>query len=115
MTRYGLLRESVAYFAASPEDQLAHDWSADDAVNDTPYPLDHMLEQGEITPAEIGIVRPLEKLIEQYCSSQGVKPWHDEAVLFSDPFWAQIRSLAADILGQLPDEDRERFHAKPEK
>jgi hypothetical protein len=107
MTRYAFLRRSVAYFAASPENQLAHDWGADDAVNDTPYPLEHMLEHDEITPAEIAILRPLETLIGQYCSSQGVKPWHDEAVLFSDPMWARIRALATEILERLPDEERE--------
>lgn len=107
MTRYKLLRKSVAYFAASPEQQRAHDWGADEAVNDTPYPLEHMLEFGEITPAEIGIVRPLETLIGQYCAAPGVKPWDDESALLSDPIWARIRSLAAEVLEQLPDEDRE--------
>lgn len=107
MTRYALLRESIAYFAASPADQLAHDLGPDDAVNETPYPLEHMLECGEITPAEIGILRPLEELIERYCVSGGLKPWHDEAMLFSDPHWAQIRSVANEIIHKLPDEERE--------
>jgi len=106
MTRYAFLRQSIAYFAGSPDDQLAHDWGADEAVNDTPYPLEHMLEHGEITPEEISILRPLETLIGQYCSSPGEKPWHDEALLLSDPQWAQIRSLAAEILKRLPDEER---------
>lgn len=66
-----------------------------------------MLEFGEITPAEIGIVRPLETLIGQYCAAPGVKPWDDESALLSDPIWARIRSLAAEVLEQLPDEDRE--------
>jgi hypothetical protein len=106
-TRYTLLRKSIAYFAASPEDQLAHDLGADDAVNDIPYPLEHMLPHGEITPAEIDLIRPLEGLIDDYCSSDGVKPWDDETVLFSDPMWAGIRDRAARILKQLPDEERE--------
>lgn len=84
---------------------------ADDAVNETPYPLQDMLERGEITLADIRAIRPLEKLVEQYCSSQGVKPWHNEAALFSDPLWAQIRSVAVALLERLPNDERENDHA----
>jgi hypothetical protein len=104
MTRYAHLRKSIAYFAASPEDQLAHDMGADDAVNELPYPLQDMLEHGEITKAAIRNIRPLEELIEQYCASQGAKPWHDEGALFSDPLWQRIRSVAASLLEKLPND-----------
>ena len=107
MTRYAFLRQSVAYFAASAEEQLAHDMGADDAVNDIPFPLEDMFECGELTQAEIELIRPLEDLIKQYCSSPGLKPWSDEAALRADPSWAQIRSLAIHVLGRLPDECRE--------
>jgi len=112
MTRYALLRRSIAYFAASPEDQLAHDMGADDAINEFPHPLQDMLEHGEITTAEIRIIRPLEELIEQYCSSQGVKPWHDEGALFADPLWAEIRSVAVALLEQLPSDERDCGHTR---
>lgn len=107
MTRYALLREAIAYFASSAEVQLAHDWGADDAVDDTPYPLEAMLEGGELTPAENDIVRSFEEMVADYCSKEGAKPWHNEALLFSDPLWAQIRCTAAKVLDQLPDERRE--------
>jgi hypothetical protein len=107
MTRYASLRASIAYFAATAESQLVHDLGSDDAVNETPYPLEDMLFYGEITSTEVDIIRPLEELIAEFCSKNGVKPWHDEALLASDPRWAKIRCLAADILKQLPEEKRE--------
>lgn len=103
MTRYANLRELVAYFAASPEEQFTHDLGADEAVNHIPNPLEYMLDLGELTTAQVERVRQLEALIDQYCAHPGVKPWHDEAALFSDPSWAQIRLLAAAVLKRLPD------------
>ena len=116
MTRYASLRASISYFAAPAENQHAHDLGADDAVNETPYPLEDMLICGEITPAEVDIIRPLEELIAEFCSKDGAKPWRDETLLFSDPLWAQIRCIAADILNRLPEEQREDdFQAQLEK
>ncbi len=106
MTRYALLRGSVAYFASSAQDQLGHEWGADDAVSETPYPLEDMFDCGEITLAEINVVRPLATLIEQYAGSPGLKVWHDEALLFSDPAWAEIRTMAIAALERLTGHDR---------
>ena len=103
-----MLRDTVAYFAAPADDQRAYFWGADDMVNDLPFPLEYMLEKGEITKAEFDIIRPLEGLIDRYCERNYNKLWEDEeAVLFSDPLWAEIRPVAAAILAQLPDEVRE--------
>jgi hypothetical protein len=107
MSRYSMLRETVAYFAASADDQKAYYWGADDMVNEVPLPLGYMLEKGDITKAEFDIIRPLEELIDRYCE-RNYKQWEDEdSVLFRDPLWAEIRPVAAAILAQLPDEVRE--------
>lgn len=106
MTRYDALRDSIAYFAAPPGTQVAHDMGADEAVNETPYPLEDMLECGELTTVEVEAIRPLEELIADYCTIDGPKPWHNESLLFSDPNWAAIRVLAAEVLEQLPDTSR---------
>jgi hypothetical protein len=103
-----MLRETVAYFAASADDQMAYYWGADDMVHDVPFPLEYMLDRGEITKAEFDIIRPLEMRIDRYCESNYCKLVEDEeAVLFADPLWAEIRPVAAAILAQLPDEERE--------
>jgi hypothetical protein len=104
MTRYTLLREWVAYFAASAEDQLTHDLGADDAVNESPHQLEDVLHCGELTPDEASLISRLEDLILHYCSQLGAKPWHDEVALVGDPEWAKIRTVAADTLQQLPDQ-----------
>ncbi|MGV3458495.1 hypothetical protein [Sphingomonas sp.] len=113
MTRYSNLRASIGYFASSPQEQLAHDWGADEAVNELPYPLEIMVETGELTEAEAAIIFPFDHLISRYCSSDRVKPWDDAGALFSDPLWAEIRSLAADILANLPEENREAKSSSP--
>lgn len=109
MSRYSMLRQTIAYFAASADDQKAHDEGPDDMVCGVPFPLLYMLDHGEITTAEFDIIRPLEELIERYCESDSAKPWdqEDEAALFTEPRWAEIRHVAAAILAQLPAEERE--------
>lgn len=107
MTRYALVRSSIAYFAASADEQLAHDMGPDDAVNELPYPLEDMLCCRELTQSEAAVIRHLDDLILHYCSQPGVKPWHDEVALSDDPDWAKIRQVAASILEQLPDPMRQ--------
>jgi hypothetical protein len=101
MSRYANLRESISYFAATPQEQLAHDWGADEAVNDQPYPLEDMLYCNEITQGEVDIIRPFEDMVLRYCSRDGLKPWNDEAALFHDSDWAEIRRVANNILKRL--------------
>lgn len=101
MSRYSLIKESISYFAATAQEQIAHDWGADDAVNDQPYPLEDMLYSNEMTQAEVDIILPFEDMVSRYCSMDGPKPWNDEQALFHDPDWAKIRRVAGDILKQL--------------
>ena len=117
MTRYALLRDTIAYFAAPAEVQLTHDLGADDAVNDMETFFGahkDMIAYDEITLAEVDAIRPLDDLITRFCASDSVKPWEDEdeAPLFSDPLWAEIRCLAMEVIAQLPDEKRESDYTR---
>ena len=65
-----------------------------------------MLENGEVTQAEIERLRSLDELLDQWSGKSNAAFWARDA-LFSDPRWKIIRSRAADVFATVPDETRE--------
>jgi hypothetical protein len=128
-TRYTMLRASIANLAAAPDMQVAYldrsfatltgGHSAARYGNnelvlefDDIFPAaEHMLEYGEITPSEIGSIKPLDRLIEQLCEEADETFWKREA-LFADVRWQQLRSCASEVLSALPDEQRESDYTR---
>jgi len=124
MTRYTMLRETVAHLAAEPDAQArylddsfvdltgggsAADYGNNELVlefDDIFVATEHMLEHGEITRTEIDSIRPLADMLEIFCKEADDSFWQREA-LYSDQRWNQLRRCATDILPQLPDEERD--------
>ncbi|HYJ82488.1 MAG TPA: hypothetical protein VEW26_06560 [Allosphingosinicella sp.] len=122
-TRYQQLRQAIANLAAPAEEQAAYldrifepltgGGSAAGYGNDElALELDdiygaagHMLEYGEITPAEIEAARPLNELLLHWSGQRNADFWTREA-LFGDPRWDEVRGCASRCLASFPDEER---------
>lgn len=128
-TRYTMLREAVANLAAPAEVQVAYldrifsgltkGRSAEGYGNnelalefeDRFIALGHMLEQGEITQAEIDALRSLDRLFDNLGGEDNKSFWARPA-LFTDPRWQAIRARATEVLAMLPDEKRESDYTR---
>ncbi len=128
-TRYTLLREAVANLAASADAQVSyldHSFagltggkSAEAYGNselamefdDSFVAVDHMLEFGEISQAEIDVLRSIDELLNRW-SGLGHKDFWARKALFEDPRWQAIRLRATEVLALLPDESRESDYTR---
>lgn len=123
-TRYAHLRNAIAALAAPPEIQvdyldrllasLTEGGSAEgygnveliEGFEDVFIARDHMLEQGEINQAEMDAICQLNALIDAICAEQDDDLWQRSA-LFADERWQRIRVCASEVMGQLPEAERQ--------
>lgn len=128
-TRYEQLRAAVANLAAPADLQVAYldkifvlctgGGSAAGYGNvelveefyDIFLARNHMLEYDEIKKPEVAATVQLYEFLSLICAAQDDKLWAREA-LFIDERWAQIRSHAAEVLKELPDEPRESDYTR---
>ena len=128
-TRYQRLRTAVANLAAPADFQVAYldnifvrctgGGSAAGYGNvelveefyDIFLARNHMLEYDEIKQAEVAATVQLDGFLSLICAEQDGKLWAREA-LFIDERWKQIRSHAAKVLKELPDEPRESDYTR---
>ena len=129
VNRYSQLRSAIAVLAASPQIQvdwldqhlapLTLDGNAEaygnieliETFTDIFYGVAHMLEHEELTKQEINAISRLDMRIKDICAQEDERLWERNA-LFSDGRWQTLRSLAAEVLAQLPDEERESDYTR---
>lgn len=122
-TRYQQLRQAIANLAAPAERQAAYldgifeplagggsaaGYGNDELAlefEDIHGAVGHMLEHGEITPAEIEAAKPLDELLLRWSGQDNADFWAREA-LFADPRWEEVRECASRCLAAFPDEER---------
>ena len=122
-TRYEQLRSVIATLAASASEQTAfldklHEpltgggsaaaYGNDEIaleLEDSFIAADDMVSFGELTASEVEAIRPLHDLLGQLSGKHESAFWQRDA-LYNDPRWTAVRTLAQEILKQLPDEVR---------
>ncbi len=121
-TRYQQLRQAIANLAAPADEQVTYLdsifasltlGSAENYGNDelglefgeAYAAAEHMLDFGEIRPAEIEAARPLDELIRRWSGRRNADFWAREA-LFTDPRWEEVRHCARRVLAAFSDEER---------
>lgn len=122
-TRYEQLRLAVIYLAAPAAEQIAHlddlmspltgggsaaAYGNDElalSLDDLFFASNDMISHGELTTAEAAAIRPLDELLTELSGKQNASFWRRES-LNSDERWNNVRSLAAEALAQLPEQER---------